>query len=40
MFARQLTTFRGTALGVIRFGLFFLGRLIDAYPGPLTRRPM
>ena len=38
MFARQLDIPRYAAR-VGRFGLFFLGRVIDAYPGPLTGRP-
>ena len=40
MFARQLTTFEGTALGIGRFGAFFLSRLIDAYGGKWRRRPI
>lgn len=31
MFARQLTTFRGTPFGIGRFGVFFVSRLAIAY---------
>jgi hypothetical protein len=40
MFARQLTTFRGTAVGIGRFGAFFMHRLLDAYSGPRRKRPI
>ena len=39
-FARQLTTFRGTAPGIARFGIFFLNRLRAAYGGPRRRPPL
>jgi cholesterol oxidase len=30
-FARQLTTFRGSAAGLLKFGVIFLGQLAEAY---------
>ncbi len=40
MFARQLTTFRGSPLGVAQFGSFFLNRLLAAYGGPRRKPPL
>jgi len=34
MFARQLSTFRGTPLGLARFAAFFIARLADVYGRP------
>ena len=30
-FARQLTTFRGSLGGLLKFGIIFLGQLAEAY---------
>ena len=30
-FARQLTTFRGSVRGLVKFGVIFLGQLVEAY---------
>lgn len=37
MFARQLSTFRGSPWGLARFGGFFLGKLATAYTTPPAR---
>lgn len=40
MFARQLTTFRGTVPGITRFGMFFANQLRAAYAGPRRKPPL
>lgn len=40
MFARQLSTFRGTASGIARFGMFFFGKLWAAYSGSRRKPPL
>lgn len=40
MFARQLSTFRGTPAGIALYGWFFLRQLRLAYRGPHRRRPL
>jgi cholesterol oxidase len=40
MFARQLTTFRGSPAGIGGFGAFFVSRLAIAYGGHRRKRPL
>ena len=37
MFARQLTTYRGSVLDIVRFNVFFLRRLVSIYGRPPRR---
>ena len=40
MFARQLSTFRGTPAGIAVFGRFFLRHLLLAYGGSHRKKPL